>query len=48
MAAECDAVLLAGDLYDKPQPPAEAIRAVSDFLEALRRQESRLCRQRQP
>ncbi len=39
MAAECDAVLLAGDLYDKPQPPAEAIRAVSDFLEALRRQE---------
>ena len=39
MASQCDAVLLAGDLYDKPQPPAEAIRAVSDFLEALRRQE---------
>ena len=39
MAGECDAVLLAGDLYDKPQPPAEAIRAVSDFLVALRRLE---------
>lgn len=39
MAGECDAVLLAGDLYDKPQPPAEAIRVVSDFLVALRRLE---------
>lgn len=39
MAGECDAVLLAGDLYDKPQPPAEAIRAVSDFLVALRKLE---------
>ena len=39
MAGECDAVLLAGDLYDKPQPPSEAIRAVSDFLVALRRLE---------
>ena len=36
LAEECDAVLLAGDLYDKPQPPAEAIRVVSDFLVALR------------
>lgn len=39
LAGECDAVLLAGDLYDKPQPPAEAIRAVSDFLVALRKLE---------
>ena len=39
MAGECDAVLLAGDLYDKPQPPSEAIRAVSDFLVALRKLE---------
>ena len=36
LAEECDAVLLAGDLYDNPQPPAEAIRVVSDFLVALR------------
>ena len=33
---ECDAVLLAGDLYDKPQPRRRAIRVVSDFLVALR------------
>ncbi len=37
MAADCDAVLLAGDLYDKAQPSAEAIRLMSDFLVALRR-----------
>lgn len=36
-AGECDAVLLAGDLYDKAQPSAEAVRAMSDFLVALRR-----------
>ena len=36
MASQCDAVLLAGDLYDKPQPAAEAIGVVSDFLVALR------------
>lgn len=35
MAADCDAVLLAGDLYDKAQPSAEAIRMVGDFLVAL-------------
>ena len=48
LAEECDAVLLAGDLYDKPQPPAEAIRVVSDFLVALRGLgKARLCRQRE-
>ena len=37
MAGDCDAGLLAGDLYDKPQPSAEAIRVMSDFLVSLRR-----------
>lgn len=37
MANDADAVLLAGDLYDKAQPSAEAIRAVSDFLVRLSR-----------
>lgn len=37
MAASCDAVLLAGDLYDKAQPSAEAIRLMSDFLVRLSR-----------
>ena len=37
LAQECDAVLLAGDLYDKAQPSAEAIRAVGDFLVSLSR-----------
>jgi len=36
-AKECDAVLLAGDLYDKAQPSAEAIRTVGDFLVKLSR-----------
>lgn len=35
MAQTCDAVLLAGDLYDKAQPSAEAIRLMSDFLVQL-------------
>lgn len=39
MASGCDAVLLAGDLYDKAQPTAEAIRAASGFLVALSRLE---------
>ena len=30
-----DAVLLAGDLYDKPVPPAEAVRLLDWFLTAL-------------
>lgn len=37
MAQTCDAVLLAGDLYDKAQPSAEAIRVMSDFLVSLSR-----------
>lgn len=37
LSKECDAVLLAGDLYDKAQPSAEAIRTVGDFLVALSR-----------
>lgn len=37
MAERCDAVLLAGDLYDKAQPSSEAIRTMSDFLVALSR-----------
>lgn len=37
LAKECDAVLLCGDLYDKAQPSAEAIRTVGDFLVSLSR-----------
>lgn len=37
LAEESDAVLLAGDLYDKTQPSAEAVRAVGDFFVALSR-----------
>ncbi len=37
MARQADAVLLAGDLYDKAQPSAEAIRMVGDFLVRLSR-----------
>lgn len=35
MAQDCDAVLVAGDLYDKAQPSAEALRMMSDFFAAL-------------
>ena len=34
-----DAVLLAGDLYDKPVPPAEAVRLLDWFLTELSRRE---------
>lgn len=37
MAQQADAVLLAGDLYDKAQPASEAIRMVGDFLVRLSR-----------
>ncbi len=37
MAKDADAILLAGDLYDKAQPSAEAIRMVGDFLVRLSR-----------
>lgn len=36
-AQSCDAVLLAGDLYDKAQPSAESIRTAGDFLVSLSR-----------
>ena len=32
-----DAVLLAGDVYDKPYPPAEAVGMLDDFLTELAR-----------
>ncbi len=35
LADECDAVLLAGDIYDRFSPSAEAVRLASDFLVAL-------------
>ena len=37
LAGQADAVLLAGDLYDKAQPSAEAIRMMSGFLVRLSR-----------
>ena len=36
-AEQPDAVLLAGDIYDKPVPPAEAVRLFDDFLVSLSR-----------
>jgi len=33
-----DAVLISGDVYDKPLPPAEAVRLLDDFLVALKAQ----------
>ena len=30
-----DAVIIAGDIYDKPVPPAEAVRLFDDFLCSL-------------
>lgn len=35
-----DGVLLAGDLYDKPVPPAEAVILLDTFLRRSLRQES--------
>ena len=29
-----DALLIAGDIYDKPSPPAEAVSLLDDFLTA--------------
>ena len=34
-----DAVILAGDIYDKPVPPAEAVQLFDDFLYSLARRE---------
>ena len=36
-----DAVLLAGDLYDKPVPPAEAVRLLDWFLTELSHREEK-------
>lgn len=35
MAADCDAVLLAGDLFDKYQPSADSLQLVSELLVSL-------------
>ena len=32
---EADAVMIAGDVYDKPVPPAEAVSLFDEFLETL-------------
>ena len=32
---QADAVILAGDIYDKPTPSAEAVQLFDDFLAAL-------------
>lgn len=37
MAADCDAVLLAGDLFDKYQPSADSLQLVSELLVSLSR-----------
>lgn len=37
IAQSPDAVLIAGDIYDKPVPPAEAVRLFDDFLVQLSR-----------
>ena len=35
MADLCDAVVIAGDVYDKPVPPAEAVTLLDGFLTAM-------------
>lgn len=35
MADLCDAVVIAGDVYDKPVPPAEAVSLLDGFLTAM-------------
>lgn len=35
MADLCDAVVIAGDVYDKPVPPAEAVSLLDHFLTAM-------------
>lgn len=37
-----DAVLIAGDIYDKPVPPAEAVGLFDDFLVRLARRETQV------
>lgn len=38
-----DAVLIAGDIYDKPVPPAEAVQLFDQFLTALTAQKIAVC-----
>ena len=40
MAREADVTLIAGDLYDRPVPPAEAVALLDDFLTRLSAQGS--------
>ncbi len=35
LSADCDAVIIAGDLYNRPQPTGEAVRMAGDFLGRL-------------
>lgn len=37
IAGECDAVLIAGDVYNRPQPGGEAVRLAGEFLTQLSR-----------
>lgn len=37
-AEKADAILLAGDIYDRAIPPADAVKALNDFLTALCRE----------
>ena len=41
-AEQPDAVLIAGDIYDKPVPPAEAVELFDDFLFRLARREQQV------
>ncbi|MBO4867785.1 MAG: exonuclease subunit SbcD, partial [Ruminococcus sp.] len=36
-AEKCDGILIAGDIYDKSAPSAEAVRLFGEFLTKLRR-----------
>ena len=40
MAREADVTLIAGDLYDRPVPPAEAVALLDDFLTRMSAQGS--------
>ena len=43
MEEKADALLLAGDIYDRPIPPIEAVRVLDQFLNALVAQEICVC-----
>lgn len=42
-AQEVSAVLIAGDVYDRPVPPQEAVNLLSDFLYALSKENITVC-----